>query len=61
MKPEKFTKLIEEIDVFYGRLVFSGQRALFLEDIINEFIARGYKEKHIKKAYKESYGEDQGW
>jgi len=57
----KKDKLIAELDATYGDLVREGIRVIFVEDVIPILISKGFKEKKIKKVYKEQYGKDRGW
>ena len=51
MKPEKFKKLVDEIEEFLGEHQRSNPHYLFDEDIINIFSR--YDKKDVKKALKE--------
>ena len=51
MKPEKFAKLLDEVEEFIGEHERSNPHYLFDEDIITMFSQ--YKKKHIKRAIEE--------
>ena len=51
MKPEKFAKLLDEVEEFIGEHKRSNPHYLFDEDIMTMFSQ--YKKKHIKRAIEE--------
>ena len=51
MKPEKFAKLLDEVEEFIGEHAQSNPHYLFDEEIIKYFDR--YKKKHVKQALEE--------
>ena len=51
MKPEKFARLLDEVEEYIGEHERSNRHYLFDEDIITAFSQ--YKKKHIKRAIEE--------
>lgn len=51
MKPEKFVKLVDEVEEFIAEHNMGNRHYLFDEDIIKAF--SDVKKKHVKKAIEE--------